>query len=105
MTSDLYGAQLDSFTRMAKKGLRLEGSYSFDSEQLQTFSSSTSGIRTTVLVCSDVSGIQMIDTSGNDVTSSERSERLPLQLVFVSNKSLDRLLLARSDVWSGVNFC
>jgi hypothetical protein len=82
--------------------LHTRGASSFDSLRLERYSTDSSPEMIQVYVCLDVSKVRVLDKKGRDVTSSSRANRLPLEVGFDVSP---QLLISRSDVWSGENFC
>ncbi|WP_134450415.1 hypothetical protein [Cryobacterium luteum] len=95
---------LDSFSTAGHIG---KGASSFDSIALIRYSDSPYGLaEVEVYMCSDVSGLRLLDASGADVTPAQRIDRVPLQVRFVSSVgSPSTLLVDKEDVWSGRDFC
>ena len=86
-------------------GWHTQGSTTFDSLVLQQFTAEgSSSANLIAYACLDVSNIRIIDAAGADVTPAERQNRLPLELEFVAESS-SIMLVERSDLWSGDDFC
>ncbi len=103
-----YGdEERDTYARYRESGNRITGDSSFDSIRLQHASGTLStGDSLSVYLCYDVTDVQLIDSAGIDITPPDRIDRVPLEVEFeVSDGAARGLLIARSDVWSGQNFC
>jgi hypothetical protein len=94
----------DSFTKAGHVG---QGASSFDSVTLVQYSDSARDhAEVEVYMCSDVSGLRLLDVSGVDVTPADRIDRVPLQVSFISSgENPSKLLVDKEDVWSGRDFC
>jgi hypothetical protein len=104
VSGELYAQQTHEYDDVESKGLRATGASTFDSFKLESYDNRAEIIR--AYVCIRVSNIRVLDTEGNDVTPVERSDALPLQLEFVQTlNSQQELLIFKSEVWPGLNFC
>lgn len=95
----LYEEQLQGYQEVESKALRAVGSSQFDHFELQN----NSGSRLQTYVCLRLSGIQVMDSNGADVTPSGRNNDLPLALGWVTSKG--SMILETSEIWTGQNFC
>lgn len=96
---------LTSFNGYIARGLHAEGQSTFDSTALVQYEGGTqSSASIDIYLCLDVSKVRVIDESGADVTPADRRNRLPLQIGFESTATTT-LRLARSESWTGDNFC
>ncbi|MFF2275716.1 hypothetical protein [Agromyces sp. NPDC058126] len=102
-----YAAELEeSLAQLRLSGKRTSGDSSVDGIELIEYEDRSGGAAVSVYACLDVSEVRVLDADGVDVTPSDRIERRPLQLEFVS--ALDdpeRLLPAGSEPWPGDDFC
>jgi outer membrane murein-binding lipoprotein Lpp len=106
VTPDQFATASSSFAVYVEKGLRSEGASSFDSVSLTQYDESSDVVTIDVYLCLDVSQVRAVDSAGTVVTPVDRINRLPLQIGFEAKNSLPiALTLARSEPWSGVNFC
>ena len=99
VSDSLYSEQVSGYKDVNAKGLKASGASTFDNFRIQDITDSS----ITNYVCLRLSGIHVIDSSGSDVTPSGRDDNLPLQMEWkqVSGK----LVLEKSEVWTGQNFC
>ncbi|MEO8094921.1 MAG: hypothetical protein ABI632_08310 [Pseudolysinimonas sp.] len=93
-----------SAAEYAAKGWRQVGVTTFDSMVLQQSRDTGAGsIALVVYVCLDVTAADIVDKGGKSVVSTQRSDRLALE---VGMDDLDGALkIDRSETWSGQNFC
>jgi hypothetical protein len=104
VSSELFRQQEQEYGDVLAKGLRAKGSSSFDSFRLESYDTRAEIIR--VYVCIRVSNIRVVNEDGLDVTPADRSNDLPLQVVFVDDSVSETfLLISQSEVWTGTNFC
>jgi hypothetical protein len=104
VTEEQYARELEGLESFAATGWHTSGNSTFDSMSIQSYEDSTLAL-ITVYVCSDVTGVRLIDGSGVDVTPLTRSNRLPLVVSFESSVDRSSLLVAESDVWDGGDVC
>jgi hypothetical protein len=107
VTEVQYVKELNGFQQLLDQHLHFSGTSAFDNASLQSWvmlSPSTAQI--VIYACSDVSSTRVLDADGHDVTPDSRPERTPLELEFTSASGDPRdLLLSRSEVWLGNDFC
>ncbi len=104
VTAQQMERELVGLQKFEETGWRSTGSSVFDSMVLQDLKDD-GDLLITVYVCTDVSGVRLLDPAGNDVTPVTRQTRLPLEVDLVAGDSATGLLVDRSDVWNGDNFC
>lgn len=80
------------------------GATTFDSVQLQQLVQEGTTASATTYLCLDVSNVQLIDSTGQDITPPARQNRVPLEIAFVAEAS-STFVIERSEVWSGDDFC
>ena len=99
VSTDLLESQYSTYEEVSAGKLYASGSSRFFNFKIQQVSSG----QISNYVCLDVSGIRVIDKTGEDVTPDDRPNLLPLNL----NWSIEGhvLILESSDVWTGENFC
>jgi len=99
VSESLYEEQLQGYQDVESKGLRAVGASKFDHFELQN----NAGSRLQTYVCLRLSGIQVLDSSGEDVTPSGRNNDLPLTLEWATSNG--SMILETSEIWTGQNFC
>ena len=98
--------ELETARSFASNGYRSIGISKFDALSVQSVEDVTRGALVTVYLCSDVSGVDVVDADGNSVISAGRQDRIPLEVGLLSSEEdASRLLVSRSKVWSGADFC
>lgn len=99
--------ELDGFSLFRDKKIVTKGSSTFDTVSLQNNELLGDGKgEVTIYVCSDASGVRVMDGQNIDVTPVDRLERQPFELTFQTvSKGQSSLVLARSELWNGSNFC
>ena len=108
VTSDeALRAETKAASFYSDQGYRSVGSTSFDSLQLQFVEDDGQG--STILsayLCSDVAGVDVVDSAGASVVPADRVDRFPLQVRFQNLRVASKaLLITSSDSWTGKNFC
>lgn len=107
VTDEYKILETNGFEKLRTDGIVTSGQSTFDSVRLQQYSDSISETDSfTAYLCSDISSVRLVDSNGQDVTPPERMNRLPLEIDFYfDTDDPSQLLIGRSDVWSGTNFC
>ena len=107
VTEDQYQRELEGFTNLVDSNLRIVGSSAYDSTAIQSWSMvDANSAQVVIYACSDASSTRVLDDTGTDVTPVDRRVRAPFELEFVSSsEDAFSLVLARSDLWSGTDFC
>lgn len=100
---EAFDTEIEALTGMADAGTVGVGEVRFDSFELQSVDSASGAI--SAYVCLDVSESDVINHSGESVVPSDRAKRLPLEVGFVYDRDLQRLLLGRTEIWDGEDFC
>jgi hypothetical protein len=95
--------EVESLEGMLRAGTVGVGQLAFDTLTIQS-SDLTSGSLVAYL-CLDVSGTDVRDGSGVSVLTLDRIERLPLEVGFLYDRKIERLLPERTRTWGGKNFC
>lgn len=101
VTSDQLERELKGFKAFSDKNRHTSGASTFDSATLARVDQSDNEVE--VYLCQDIGATRVLDHNNLDVTPKERPTRLPMDLVFREGQHF--LLLARSEVWSGKDFC
>ena len=91
------------FALYSQQGRRAQGATSFSGARIQQFDSQSVDI----YACVDFSGTQLLDSSGVDITPTDRSDRQGFELEFKVHRGSGRndLLLNGSELWSGDGVC
>lgn len=107
VTEDQYQRELEGFTDLVNSKRRIVGISAYDSAAIQSWSMlDAKSAQVVIYACSDASSTRVLDDTGADVTPVDRQVRAPFELEFVSSsEDASSLVLARSDLWSGTNFC
>ena len=78
------------------------GATTFDSLAVQSYDASGA----TAYLCLDASQADLLDASGTSVVDRDQPRRVPLEVEFtLAPEMSSELLVGRSEVWSGKNFC
>ncbi|HEY9498117.1 MAG TPA: hypothetical protein VIQ78_03755, partial [Terrimesophilobacter sp.] len=105
LTTAQAAKELETFAQLKESGRSTQGATTFDKVRLQQYEKSPQGTDVVVVyLCLDVSAVEVQDAKGKDVTPSDRTNRLPLEVGFEASDS-SRLLISRSEPWSGSDFC
>ena len=106
-TDSYYPLLLEGFESYKTRNIYSIGASQHDTVSLTSVDlSARDGAVVDMYLCSDVSGVRLMNADGADITSPTRLDRIPLQVTFMSAE-LDpsSLLIGREDVWTGTNFC
>ncbi|MGV3731832.1 MAG: hypothetical protein ACO1N6_00345 [Microcella sp.] len=104
-TSEYYREVSEAVSVLRRDGLRTVGSTRIQGVVLQQWAHTGEGAEVAIYVCLDVSGALLLDAEGQDVTPSDRSELVPLEVTLVSQAASGGLLVARSDSWPQGDVC
>jgi hypothetical protein len=99
VTENAYGDASASYNVLQQRRWHTAGDTTFRDPRLERMTRDA----VSAFVCSDVSGVRVLDAVGADVTPRTRKDVLPIELAFVWRGG--RLLLDSSNSWSGENFC
>jgi len=107
VTASYLPELLDGFDSFASQNRFSKGASGFDTISLARYADDSRGSASILLyLCADITAIHVYDASGVDQTNSDRPNRIPEQLEFVSDGANSRnLLLKAEDTWGGKNFC
>ena len=107
VSPEQYEKELEGFQMFVDEGIHAVGRSKFDSVSMQSWVESDAGVAdVTIYACSDASGVRVFDSKGIDVTPTNRPERSPFELQFISQSGVGgKLILSRSELWSGADFC
>jgi len=89
-------------------GRRTVGRTTFFGTVLQRFESETTDGQdvVTVYLCSDVSGVDVLDAAGNSVVSPDRPSLTPFEVAFdTADGTVVTLVVSRKDPWSDSGVC
>lgn len=105
--TDEYAPTLhEEFESFSSAGYRFDGESTTDSTSLVSRSESSGIAEVSIYLCQDVTNVQVLDSNGNNVTPSDREDRVPSQAFLVSSDTDPRTLLVNEIVrWSGEDFC
>lgn len=104
VTEEQLQRELDTAEYFESNGLRAVGSPLVARFDLQQYVESDGVAEITVYLCLDVSGVGVVDSTGADVTPTDRQPVVPLEVGFRGDAP-GALLIASSDTWSGTSFC
>ena len=106
-TGDAYESELKGFRGVADSGWHSIGVSTLDSVTLQSYDSSSAGEAViTIYACNDVSGVDVVDSEGRSVVSTDRPERSGFQLTFdYEPDAPSELILSEKIFWTGEDFC
>ncbi|WP_430647483.1 hypothetical protein [Agromyces sp. GXS1127] len=104
VSSPEYGEQrVSELTAFLDSGLRASGDVVIDTTSLIERHSTEDEAVVSIYACQDVSGTVLSNSEGEDVTPSDRDDRVPLVLEF--RGASNDLRLSGNELWSGDNFC
>lgn len=106
VVTDEYAVQIEKmFADLTQRGLEIEGDTKVDSIRLVESADVDGHAEVTMLLCSDVTKSRILDTTGTDVTPSQRPDRSALQAILVSSDDVpEKLVVDKEDPWSG-DYC
>jgi hypothetical protein len=93
------------FDLMRSQGHHTVGESTYSYFSLESFDMNAGRAEVIAYVCLRIDATQLLDRSGADVGAS-RQLAIPLQVSFVSSEAgSQKLIVDRSVVWSGTDFC
>lgn len=102
VTSEGFGTKSEAdFAAFNQAGLRTTGSTRVDSARLLETDKAKQAV--SFYACQDVSEVRLFNSSGADVTPSERDDRVPLVIDTIMDDAA--LRVDGNQVWSGDDFC
>lgn len=102
VTSAQLSREVAAFSSFLTKKEATEGRTRFDSVALEDFRDQ----QVSIYLCVDFTGIQLVGTNGIEGSSAPEPVRTPLEVSMVRSSSYSiPLLIERSEVWSGRNYC
>ncbi|CAN5173579.1 hypothetical protein BH11ACT3_BH11ACT3_01810 [soil metagenome] len=99
---DLADTELEGFAQLAAQGLRSVGTSQINNFVSQEVDLSGSPI-VVAYVCTDVSAVDVLNSSGSSVVSDSRPDLQPFAVAF--DKFAGQLLPVSRDVWDGGGVC
>jgi len=99
VSDELFEEQKSGYDDVKMNRLNAQGNSFFDNFYIQSRSAES----ITNYVCLRLSEIKVFNDSGLDVTPVGRDDNLPLELEW--NLDRGKLVLQKSEVWTGQNFC
>jgi hypothetical protein len=94
-----------SFAQMQADGHHTVGSSAFSNVALESSEVRDGKAEVVAYICVQIGGTQLLDDAGTNV-GSNRPLAVPLEVSFVSREAGSKsLLIDRSEVWSGSDFC
>lgn len=99
VTERRLAIELEGFENLRDSGLRIDGSSTFETQQLQSFVQNDGLAEISFYVCWDGSGSRVLNEAGQDVTPPDRVDRLVLEVVMVTEPPSSDLLLSSDDQW------
>lgn len=97
---------LDEFEALEASGLRMIGTTSIDTASLVSSSSGSGTAEVSIYLCRDVSQARAVNAAGDDVTPTNRDDRVPLQAFLVSGNDDPKVLVVDGvEQWNGDDFC
>jgi hypothetical protein len=103
VTGAALQSEIESFKKMAEAGLHGVGNLISDSIALQK-SDFKSGA-TVIYLCLDTSRTDIIDATGATTLSEDRDLRFPFEVSLIFTPDREQLVIERSEIWTGTNFC
>jgi hypothetical protein len=101
VTESRLADEMRGFATMREKRLRIVGEASFEVLSVQRYEEFGGDAEVVFYACSDISEARVIDESGRDVTPTDRSDRLVLEVVLRSVEGALPLRLVSDDAWPG----
>ena len=106
VSGEQYQVELDGFTTYSAKGWKTIGSTTFDTAQLQAYADYGDGTSTvSIYVCSDTTGVRLLDSTGSDITPSDSAARRTLELSFSNEEPASPLVLESAGIWNSESEC
>ena len=109
VASESFAAsEIESFNQAMSSGLHSTGLSTFDKVSIQAIANSSVdniGV-VTVYLCSDVSRIDILNSTGVSVVSESRPDRTPFEVTFDIQSTESRgLVVGSRSVWTGGRVC
>jgi len=105
-TEAVYQEELEGFEAETAKGWHGVGSSRLDGASLQQYTPDDPNNVVTVYLCTDISGLDVLDSSGQSVVSPSRPSRTAFEVSFaVKSVGESDLLVSNKQVWTGGGVC
>jgi hypothetical protein len=107
-SSALAALEIEGYEEAKLQGLKTTGSSSFEKAVLQQYDSrSNSGVEiVSIYVCTDRSGVDVVDSRGESIVNPARQDRKPHEVFFDHNESTSSQLIVSSvEEWTGTSTC
>lgn len=101
VTSAQLSRELNGFLALSKNHRHTTGETSFD--RVALVRRDLAGNEIDLFLCIDIGATRLLNDQGQEIQVENRRSRVPMQVQFTGDRG--RLLVSRSDVWSGKNFC
>ncbi|HSP75831.1 MAG TPA: hypothetical protein VLO31_06425, partial [Cryobacterium sp.] len=100
-------AETDSASLYFSNGYRSIGTTSFDSLKLQSIDDDGRGSAVVnAYLCSDVTGVDVVNTADVSVVPDDRVDRFPIQVSLHNSRVASKdLVITSSESWTGKNYC
>ena len=106
VTPDRVAEELDGFAYFSDNEVSTVGSIELADIELQQYFDLDEKAEVTIYACQDASSIRFVDSSGVDVTPTEKPGRQMFEVVLRSSgDDPRRLLLAGSELWEQTDEC
>ena len=105
VTADRLQSELAGSELYRSRGIRTVGLTRISNTRLEQVTSVGTSTSVTISLCWDASSVQVIDSSGTNVTPEDRVDRQTLEVHFVTAQSRSTLVLESDEPWSGHSFC
>ena len=105
-TKSVYADELAGFEAIQAKDWHSTGGSRADHFALQSYAPGQLRDFVTVFLCSDVSAVDVVDSSGNSVVSPNRPSRSAFEVSFSYRAATPtRLVVSNKEVWDGGGVC
>ena len=104
VTAEQLEREIAGFRQWEVSGVESRGKTSFDRVKLQQYDSSNRAIEYVVIyLCLDSADSSVVDSTGSDVTPSDRPSHFPLEVQFEVEAQF--LKVSRSEPWPSAAYC
>ncbi|WP_143231547.1 hypothetical protein [Agromyces cerinus] len=95
--------ELSAAERFSADGLRTSGTIEFSIQELQS-TDYAKGARVSAYVCDDISGLDLLDSSGSSLVLDGRVVKIPYTVV-VQGEQPESMKVVERALWERENFC